>query len=83
MNRNNCNSCNTFPINSQCLTLVVNGFGDKMICTNGKNCTGVCVPSNTTNNFCLTDVRYINKSPRQFLGNFTLCNGNLSTPPRF
>jgi len=43
-----------------------------------------CVQSTTNDNYCLTNVRFVQKSPNQYLGNHVMCSGcGLSPLPRF
>jgi len=62
----------------QCVTLVTNYKGEKAICTNGMNCNGVCVKASTGNSYCLTNVKFSNVGPSDFIGYYNPCKGKLS-----
>ena len=64
----------------ECVTMVTDYNRNKTICTNGRNCTGRCVIDHTGQNYCLTNVKFLNVSPSQFIGYYNPCRGRHLSP---
>lgn len=67
----------------QCTTMVTDYSGSKTICTNGKSCVGKCIVANAGTTYCLVNVKFLNKSPQNYIGYYNPCQGGLSSIPRF